>query len=118
MAAKLTVESVLADFPTPVLPRIIGEPNRQQIIEIHKLLCDNATAVGPGQFGFLALTLNAVDYNNVTNQAFVPPVDPGPMPPPVTPLMNSQESALQMEMYKIQKAQFQLFQTTGKALQK
>lgn len=95
---KITINTILADFPTPVLPRIVGEPNHQQLIEIHKLLCDNATAIGGGQYGYLALTLNAAEYANATVQVFVPPVDPGPMPPPVTPLMNGQEAALQLEM--------------------
>ena len=44
MAGKTSiVEGVLADFPTPILPNIGKEPTREALIDLHRLVSENAT---------------------------------------------------------------------------
>ena len=58
-----SVEGVLADFPTPILPKIGGEPTREGLIDIHRLISVNsasmASNIGGGLHGHLALTMTA-----------------------------------------------------------
>ena len=62
MAGKTSsVEGVLTDLPTPILPNIGGELTREVLIKIHRLISVNAASVvsklGGGQHGYLALTM-------------------------------------------------------------
>ena len=43
--ATISVKGVLADFPTPILPKIGGEPTREGLIDLHQLVSDNAASV-------------------------------------------------------------------------
>ena len=55
------VKGVLADFLTPILPIIVGEPTRESIIDIHPLIGGNefsvASNLGGGRHGHLAFTM-------------------------------------------------------------
>ena len=64
--ATSSVEGVLADFPTPILPTIDGEPTREGLIGIHGLISGNAAFVASnlrgGRNGHLPLTMTAEEY--------------------------------------------------------
>ena len=38
-------EGVLADFPTPILPKIGGEPTKEALIKLHQLISGNVASV-------------------------------------------------------------------------
>ena len=63
LEATSSIEGVLADFPTPILPKIGGEPTREGLIDIHRFISGNAASVasniGGGLHGHLALTMTA-----------------------------------------------------------
>ena len=60
---KSSVEGVLTDFPTPILPKIGGEPKIEGLIHLHRLISGNvasmASNLGVGWHGHLALTITA-----------------------------------------------------------
>ena len=43
--ATTSVEGVLADFSTPIVPKIGGEPIREVLIQVHQLISGNAASV-------------------------------------------------------------------------
>ena len=43
--ARISVKGVLADFLTPILPKINGYPTREGLIDIHRLISGNAEYV-------------------------------------------------------------------------
>ena len=98
--AMSSVEGVLANFPTPILPNIGGEPTREVLIEIHRLISGNAASValniGGGRHGHLALTMTAEEYTEQTGFAFVPPHNLGNYP---QSMRSSQEQALGTENF-------------------
>ena len=79
IATKITVKTILMDFATPRLLRIIGEPNRHQLIKMHRLLCNTATPIGSRLYGYLELTLNVAGYHTTIEAAFFLLANPGPM---------------------------------------
>ena len=67
MARSTTsVKGVLADFPTPILPNIGGEPTREALINLHQLVSGNVASVAPNlrefRHGHLALIMTAEEY--------------------------------------------------------
>ena len=79
--ATSRVKGFLADFQTPVLPNIGGEPTRKVLIKIHLLISGNAAAVASNLGGVrhrhLALTMTAYEYMEQTGFVFAPPHNPG-----------------------------------------
>ena len=61
MGATSSVEGVLAYFQTPILPKIGREPTRKGLINIHRLISDNAASVasnfGGGRHRHLTMTM-------------------------------------------------------------
>ena len=59
-------EGVLADFPTPILPNIGGEPTREAMVYLHLLVSGNAASVvsnlGGGRHVHLTLTMTSKEY--------------------------------------------------------
>ena len=45
VGATISVERFLANFPTPILPKIGREPTREGLIKIHQLISGNAASV-------------------------------------------------------------------------
>ena len=85
-------ESIADAMPHPTLPKIHGVPTYESIADLHRRLNENAASVqtnlGGGRHGYLALTISAQKYNQVTGHGFVIPADPGPfpiLPPDATP---------------------------------
>ena len=82
--ATSNTKGVLTDFPTPILPKIGGEPTREGLIDIHRLIRGNAASValnfGGGRHGHLALTMMAEEYMEQTGFIFFPPHNPGDYP--------------------------------------
>ena len=81
----ISVEGVLADFPTPIISKIGGEPKGEALVKLHRLISGNTTFLalnlGGGCHGHLALTMTAEDYMAQTGYAFVPPHNTGNYPP-------------------------------------
>jgi hypothetical protein len=118
-----SVDGTTADFPHPDLPKIHGEPNRDSLIEIHGLLCENASSVttnqGGGNHGHLALMLSAKAYNEQTKHDFIPPPNPGDAPAIATAGENrAQEQAGLDEIFKRATRLYDRYNTTDKALKK
>ena len=40
-----SVEGVLTDFPTPIIPKISREPTREALINLHQLISGNTVSV-------------------------------------------------------------------------
>ena len=85
-----SVAVFLAEFLTPILPKIDGELTREGLIHLHRLISGNAASValnlGGGRHGHLALTRTAYKYREQTGFTFVPPI-----------MVNAQEQALGTE---------------------
>ena len=56
----------LAEFPMPIIPKIVGEPTRGSLIKIRVLISGNAAYVESnfreGRHGHLTLTMTVEDY--------------------------------------------------------
>ena len=69
------------DFPIPILPKIVGEPTRESLIDLHQLISGNAAYVVSnlegGRHGYLTQTITAKEYMSQTGYAFVPLHNPG-----------------------------------------
>ena len=83
--ATSSVKGVLADFLTPIITKIFGEPTRGGLIKIHQTISLNAASFKDnlirGRHGHLALTMDAEDYLEQTGHMFAPPYNPGDYPP-------------------------------------
>jgi hypothetical protein len=79
-----SADAIRDSFPKKDLPKISGEPDYESIKALTRVLNANAmskqTILGGGQHGYLGLTMNHNRYNTLTGQAFVPPINPGPLP--------------------------------------
>ena len=79
--ATSNVEGFLADFLTPILPKIDREPTREEMINLHILISGNAASVesnlGGGRHRHLALTMMSKEYRAHTGFAFLRPHNPG-----------------------------------------
>ena len=68
-------EGVLTDFLTPIITNINGEPTKESITEIHRLISRNAaymeSNLGGSRHGHLALTMTVEEYLDQTGHEFV-----------------------------------------------
>ena len=114
-----SVKGVFVDFPTPILPKIDGEPTREGLIKIHLLISGNAASVasnhGGGQHGHLALTMTDTDFRAQTGFAFVTPHNPGDYP---QSMGNAQEQALGTEKFGQNQAMFHKYIAVERALKR
>jgi hypothetical protein len=80
----INVDTIVDGFPHTTIPPIMGMPNYASIAEVNLRLNANAASVqsnlGNGTLGLLALTVSPAVYTNLSNTAFVVPVNPGPQP--------------------------------------
>ena len=82
MAGTMSIlKGFLADLPTPFLPNIGGEPTREGLIKLHRLVSGNAASVSSnflgGRNGHLALTMTSKEYAPQTGFEFMLPNNPG-----------------------------------------
>ena len=114
-----SVEGVLPDFLTPILPKIDGESIREGPIDIHRLISGNAASVatnlGGGRNGHLTLTMRAGYYMEQTGFAFVPPHNPCDYP---QRMRSAQEQALGTEIFRSNQALFQKYTAVDGTLKK
>jgi hypothetical protein len=79
-----TIDSIVEGFPFPTVTPIVGEPNYESIAALHLQLNANAASIhshlGDGRLGLLHLTISPAVYATLSDVAFVPPVNPGPVP--------------------------------------
>lgn len=89
---KDPIENIIAKFEYKELDKIHGRPTLSSIVHMYNQLKCNTqsiiTTLGGGRYGYLALTLTAVEYNRLPHSApFLCPADPGvfrPIAPGVT----------------------------------
>ena len=90
-----SAEGVLLDFLMTILPKIVGEPTRESIINIHRLISENAAYVAPnlggGRHVYLVLTITTENYLAQTGYTVVPIHNPRDYPPEME---TSKEQAL------------------------
>ena len=79
--ATSSVEGLLADFMTPILPKIGGEPTREGLIEVHQLISGSVASMplnlGGSRYGYFAPEITDEEYMEQTGFVFVPPHNPG-----------------------------------------
>ena len=70
--------------PHLIFARIVFQPNRSNLMELHKNLCDNAAYVNSnlrgGNYGLLAILIKSQDYHAQMGHAFIAPTNPGNYP--------------------------------------
>jgi hypothetical protein len=80
----LTVDDIIAKFPTKRLPIIDGEPDYASISTMVQLLCSNAatlmTTLGGGRNGHIGIIMPAELYATLSDRPYLRPSDPGPIP--------------------------------------
>ena len=85
----------------PILSKTIGEPTREDLIKIHRIIIANAASVmynlGRGIHGHLVLMMAIEDYIYHTGHVFVPPPNPGDYPPMMG---TAQEQALRTKKFQ------------------
>ena len=100
VGATSSIEGVLADFLTPILPNIGREPTREGPINLQQLISGNAASMSPnlggGRHRHLALTMTSKYYASQGGFAFVPLHNLGNYPPTMG---NNQDQALRTEKF-------------------
>ena len=81
---KFTVKTITYGFPHPMLAHITGKPNRNNLMKLHKNLCENASSIhsilGGGNHALLAIGIGGKDYLKQTCHSFVAPINLGNYP--------------------------------------
>ena len=81
----LSVDDIVAKFPTKTLPIITDEPGYGNINHMVQLLYGNAvalpTTLGGGQHGHIGLIMTPLLYTTLSPTPYVAPNDPGTSPP-------------------------------------
>jgi hypothetical protein len=79
------IEKIVDGFPHLTIVSITGVPSYETITSLNLQLNANASSVqsnlGDGLLGLLYLTVTPVEYNTMSNVAFDPPDNSGPVPP-------------------------------------
>ena len=101
------IKGVLADFLTPILPNIRGEPIREGIIELHQFISGNVASMssnlGGVQHSHLALAMTSESYAAQMVSASVPSHNSGDY---LLTMGNTQDQALETEKFKQNQALF------------
>ena len=117
--ATSSAKGILADFLTPILPKIDRKSAIEGLIDLHLLISGNAASVdlniGGGQYGHLALTMTAEEYRAQTGFAFVPPHNPCNYP---QRMGNTQEQALGTEKFRQNQVLFRKYTAVYRDLKK
>ena len=110
---------VLADFPTPILPKICGEPTRELLINIYIFISRSTASAASnlrgGRHRHLMLAMTAKEYMEQTGYAFVLPHNPGNYPPTMG---TAQKQALRTERFRKNQALFIRYTTADRSLKK
>jgi hypothetical protein len=81
---SLTIDGIIAEFPTKRLPIIDGEPDYTSINTMVQLLYSNVatltTALGGGQHGHIGIIMPAALYTTLSATPYNEPNDPGAIP--------------------------------------
>ena len=117
VGATTSVEGVLVDCPTHILPKIRGVPTRELLVDLHQLVSGNTTSVllnlGGGRHRHLTLTMTSEVYASQTRVVFVPPHNPIYYPPT---MVNAQDQALRTENFRQNQALFRKYTAVDGAL--
>ena len=108
--ATRSVKGVLVEFPTPILPKIGGEPTREGLSNLHRLVSVNMASVvlnlGGGRHRHLALTMTRTEYTSQMGFDFVPQNNPGDYIPTMG---TAQEQALVYDNLRQNQALFRKY---------
>ena len=114
-----SVEGVLEDFPTPILPKIGVEPTREGPIDLHRLVSGNTAYVASnfrgGRHEDLMLMMTSEEYKTQTIFLFVPMHNPGDYPQSIG---NVQEQALGTEKFRQNQALLRKYTAVDGAFKK
>ena len=117
--STISVKGFLADFLTPILPKIYGELSREVLIDLHQLIIGNVASMvlnlGGGRHIHLALTMTDDEYRVQTGFAFVPPHNSGKYP---QSMGSAQEQALRTKTFRQNPAPFLQIHRRGQSLEK
>ena len=117
LGATRSNKVVLADFPTPILPKICGEPTRELLINIHisisRIAASTASNLRGGRHRHLMLKMVSEEYMEQTGYAFLLPHNPGNYPPTMG---TAQKQALRTESFRQNKALLIRYTTADRAL--
>ena len=112
-----SIEGVLMEFLTPILPKIGGDPTREALINLHQLISGNAASMVSNLVGghhrHLALTMTAEEYMEQTGYTFVPPHNPGNYPPMMG---TAQEQVLRTKRFRENQVIFRIYTAVGGSL--
>ena len=82
--ATISAKGVLTDFLTPTPPKIGGEPTKEGLMDIHRLISGNVASVasnlGGGQHGNIALKMTSEEYVCAATQLRRLPTEHGERP--------------------------------------
>ena len=77
-------DKLIEGFPHPTITPIVGQPAFETLKELKLFLSTNAASIishlGDGTLGLLWLTVSDAVFNTLSLIAFVPPLNPGPIP--------------------------------------
>ena len=78
---KLSVDDYVQGFLNPTIPPIVGRPTFATLLELSRLLKQNAGGVpsndGDGTKGLIRLVVSETSYANISTVDFVIPTNPG-----------------------------------------
>lgn len=79
-----SIDSITENFPHLILKRIVGKPNRENLIKLQKQVYENLTSfettIGGGNHGYLGLEMSPEKYLTTTGHNFERPENPGLTP--------------------------------------
>eukprot|EP00957_Ditylum_brightwellii_P132332 10090938-Ditylum_brightwellii.AAC.1 len=106
MSSTIAGDNIQANFPHPVLPKIVGKPNYEGLYELHKLMMGNtssmSTALENGNHGYLALVISPVMYQTTSGTTFPLLQNMGLVPFSTRQFMTNAEIDLLKEMHQVE----------------
>ena len=116
---KTSIKGFIADFLTPIITNIGGEPTREKLIKLHRSISGNIASVlsnlGGGRHKHLALKMTSEDYVAHTRFEFVPLHNLDYYPPTIG---NARDQGRGSENLRQNQAQFRKYTDVDGALKK
>ena len=100
MVKPTSVDDIIAEFPTKILPPIPGKPDYDCISKLNQLMYGNAatlpTTLGGSAHSHVGLIMNETLYVTLSSTAYVAPAEPPltPFIPPTTKMRHFNNSVI------------------------